>query len=140
MMTAGVEDVLWLHQRVGIRVVFDAHHFMCYNPDQLEMTDAARRCIETWNSWDAAPKIHFASPRTDWGFRHGSGGNGRAPNWRAHAEFIDPFSFIQFFRPLVNLAPDVMIEAKAKDVALMQLRRDLVKYAPDLTTLFSLSQ
>ena len=134
----GVKDVLWLHKRVGIRVVFDAHHFSCYNPDRLELTDAARQCLATWSSWDAVPKVHFASPRTDWGFRHGSTENGRSPNWRAHAEFIDPFSFIQFYRPLAELAPDVMIEAKAKDVALLQLRRDLIEYAPDLAELYGL--
>jgi UV DNA damage endonuclease len=135
----GVRDVLWLHQSVGIRVVFDAHHFTCYNPDGLEIADAARQCLATWSTWDAVPKVHFASPRTDWGFRHGSAGNGRSPNWRAHAEFIDPFSFIHFYRPLAELAPDVMIEAKAKDVALLQLRRDLVEYAPDLAELYGLS-
>jgi UV DNA damage endonuclease len=29
----GVKDVLWLHERIGARVVFDAHHHLCYNQE-----------------------------------------------------------------------------------------------------------
>jgi UV DNA damage endonuclease len=135
----GVGDVLWLHDRIGARVTFDVHHFHCHNPDGMATLEAAQVCLETWQGWTARPKVHFSSPRTDWGFRHGSEDGPRAPNWASHAEFADPFAFIAFYQPLVDAAPDVMLEAKAKDVAVAQLRRDLVRYTPDLAAAFGLS-
>ena len=39
---------------------------------------------------------------------------------------------------LRDQAPDVILEAKAKDVAVMQLRSDLVRYARDLAAIFGL--
>lgn len=144
----GVADALWLHRRLGLRVVFDAHHFHCHNPDGLDMLEAAHACLATWEGWDARPKIHFSSPRTDWGFRHGSGEKGRRPDWKAHAEFVDPFAFVAFYRALLGSGrwgrlelarmPDVLLEAKAKDIAVTQLRQDLVRYAPDLAAVFGL--
>jgi UV DNA damage endonuclease len=131
-----VEDTLWLHERAGARLVFDAHHHHCYNPNGMDLVEAARACLATWDERPGRPKVHFSSPRTDWGFRYGSEGNSRAPNWSSHAEFADPFAFIDFYRSIVALAPDVILEAKAKDVAVMQLRRDLVRYAPDLAAVF----
>jgi len=66
--------------------------------------------------------------------------SGLAPYWTAHAEFADPFAFIEFYRPLADAAPDVILEAKAKDVAVAQLRRDLVRYAPDVAGVFNLAE
>lgn len=134
----GVGDLLALHEEVGVRAVFDAHHFRCHNPDGLDPTEAARACLATWEDWDARPKVHFSSPRTDWGFRYGSEEEPSPPNWAAHAEFADPFSFIDFYRPLVGMAPDVVLEVKAKDIAVKQLRDDLINYAPDLAEVFGL--
>jgi UV DNA damage endonuclease len=133
-----VEDVLWLHERIGVRAVFDAHHHLCFNSGGMDLAEAARGCLATWQGWDARPKVHFSSPRTDWGFRHGSEERSRTPNWSSHAEFADPFAFVAFYRTIADQAPDVILEAKAKDVAVMQLRRDLVRYAPDLAAVFGL--
>jgi UV DNA damage endonuclease len=135
-----VRDVLWLHQRLGVRVVFDAHHFRIHRPEGMELAEAARACLRSWDGWEARPKVHYSSPRTDWGFRHGSEASRRAPDWKSHAEFVDPFAFIAFYRQIADVAPDVMLEAKAKDVAVLQLRRDLMRYAPDLAQVFGLQE
>ena len=132
----GASDVLWLHERVGVRAVFDVHHHHCCNPAGMPGIEAARACLETWRGWAARPKVHFSSPRTDWGFRYGSCEEPNTPRWTAHAEFADPFGFIAFYRTIVDARPDVMLEAKAKDIALLQLRRDLARHAPDIATLF----
>jgi UV DNA damage endonuclease len=134
----GVEDVLWLHGRIGVRAVFDVHHHLCFNPTGMSLMEAARACLATWQGWGVRPKVHFSSPRTDWGFRYGSQEKPRTPNWSSHAEFADPFAFIAFYRAIADLAPDVILEAKAKDVAVMQLRRDLLRYAPDVAAIFGL--
>ncbi len=142
----GVMDVLWIHRRTGVRVVFDAHHFNLHNPDGMEEIESVRAALATWQAWDARPKIHISSPRTDWGYRgYGYGmetddEGPRTPNWASHAEFVDPFAFITFYRRLlaaqIELLPDVMLEAKAKDVAVLELRRALARHAPDLAALF----
>jgi UV DNA damage endonuclease len=133
-----VEDVLWLHDRIGIRVIFDVHHHHCYNRRDLQTAEAARLCLATWQGWAARPKVHFSSPRTDWGFRHGSKEQASQPRWSSHAEFADPFAFIDLYRSVADGAPDVILEAKAKDVAVQQLRRDLQRYAPHLARIFGL--
>ena len=141
-----VPDLLWLHERTGVRLVFDVHHHHCYNPGGMENAQAASACLSTWRGWDVRPKVHFSSPRTDWGYRDGSSDTARAPNWAAHAEFVDPFAFATFYRLAADAAhsvgvapPDVILEAKAKDVAVLQLRRDLVAYARDVSAFFSLN-
>ncbi|MGD1992939.1 MAG: UV DNA damage repair endonuclease UvsE [Anaerolineae bacterium] len=134
-----VQDVLWLHERTGVRAVFDLHHFHLYNRGEMIATEAARAAMATWTGWAARPKIHFSSPRTDWGFRYGSEAEPRLPNWQAHAEFADPFAFAAFYRSVADVAPDVMLEAKAKDVAVQQLRQSLVRYAPDVASIFQLN-
>lgn len=51
------------------------------------------------------------------------------PVWTGHADFIHPFDFISFWRMVGPLDVDVMLEAKAKDLALLRLRKDLARYA-----------
>jgi UV DNA damage endonuclease len=52
-----------------------------------------------------------------------------------HSDFIDPFTLIDLLRNAraANLRPfDIMLEAKAKDLALLRLREQLARFAPDL--------
>lgn len=57
----------------------------------------------------------------------------RSPRPTQHADFIDPFAFIAFLRQAQGLRDfDVMLEAKAKDLALLRLRDDLGRFAPGL--------
>jgi hypothetical protein len=80
--------------------------------------------------------MRFSSPRTDWGSRYASVERSRARSWSSHAEFADPFAFISFYQGVADHAPDVLLEAKAKDVAVMQSRRDLARYAPGWAAVF----
>ncbi len=61
------------------------------------------------------------------------------PIWTGHADFLNPFEFITFLRAASHLLCDVMLEAKAKDLALIRLRRDLARYAPDVATRFGVA-
>ena len=126
-----VDDVLWLHVRTGVRVVFDWHHDRCNPSRARDAAEAFAAAYETWPT-SVRPKVHLSSPRTE--LRTvGSGRSARlvAPLLDQHADFVSPWDAAA----LLSAAPgpvDVMLEAKAKDLALLWLRDQLRRVAPDL--------
>ena len=138
-------DVLWIHQHTGVRLVFDYQHFWCLNPERLSMLETLRAMLDTWPD-GVRPKIHFSTPRTE--LREISRKNrktGRtekvrlAPVWTGHADFCNPFEFLTFMRTASELEFDVMLESKAKDLALARLRPDMLRYADDVASRFGLA-
>jgi UV DNA damage endonuclease len=162
-------DALWVHERTGVRLVFDYQHFWCLNPERLEMRATLEKFLGTWPD-DVRPKIHFSSPRTE--MREvkraitakqraaAKAGKGRAkkgevtkapvkatarvktvllpPIWTGHADFTNPFEFATFMRMAEGLEFDVMMEGKSKDISLLKLRPDLLRYAPDVAARFGI--
>ena len=135
----GVADTAWISQRTGIRLIFDNLHHHNYNPPRIPMRDALTCCLATWPATER-PKVHFSSPRTEMRVaEHLDPQTGRrlqvlqAPLWTRHSDYIHPFEFVDFVRAAQGLRDfDVMLEAKAKDLALLRLRVDLARFAPDL--------
>lgn len=131
----GVADTLWVHERTGLPVVFDNLHHRVNNPAGWPVRDALAACLATWPA-HVRPKVHYSSPRTDWLVaqrRVGEAPEVRRTRWVYHSDYVNPFEFIDFLRAAEGLpAFDVMLEARAKDLALGQLRDDLHLYAPDL--------
>lgn len=119
-----VEDCLWVHTRTGAPVVFDHHHHRL-NPGALDDVRAAVLALESWPD-DVTPKIHFSSPRLD-ARQVGRGARARTepPLLRQHADYIDPWTFADLMDALSDWRFDVMVEAKAKDLAVLKLRSDL---------------
>ncbi|RIY03775.1 UV DNA damage repair endonuclease UvsE [Aureimonas flava] len=129
-------DTLWIHERTGVRLVFDHQHFWCLNPDGLDLRATVLAMVGTWPLGEVA-KVHYSSPRTQFLERRvvdkGTGRKGSRlvpPVTTGHADFVNPFEFAQFLSSVEGVAFDVMLEAKAKDVALFRLRGDVVRYAP----------
>ena len=138
-------DVLWIHEHTGVRLIFDHQHHWCFNPEGLPLVDAVRRILATWPE-GVRPKLHFSSPRTELREirrKNRKTGNAEtallAPVWTGHADFVHPFEFCTFMRSVPDLVFDVMLEAKAKDLALVRLRPDMLRYAPDVAARFGLS-
>ena len=112
----GANDVLRASAAAGTPVVLDLFHHRVYaGPDaEPSMPGLIRRAAATWDLVrDGVPKIHYSSQA-----------EGQRPG--AHAEYVDPAEFARF----LTLAPaevqfDCMLEAKAKDRALFQLRETL---------------
>jgi len=128
-----------------VRLVFDHQHHWCLNPERLEVRPTVERFLRTWQAGER-PKIHFSSPRTE--LREVKRKNRttgksetvlRPPVWTGHADFVSPFEFFQFLRGTRGLVYDVMLEAKAKDLALLRLRRDIPRYAPEEAERFGLT-
>lgn len=128
----GLSDVLRLAEPAGLRVVWDILHHRCHDPAQMSNRDALAAALATWPDAQT-PKIHFSSPRLDVAVRTVRSGRRVErrlvlPQLRAHADLIDPIGFEAFLRD----APagrdfDIMLEAKAKDVALLRLREQLAE-------------
>ena len=135
----GVRDALWVSARAGIPVVFDRLHHRLKGWDEMPEQDALAACLGTWPA-GVRPKIHWSTPRTEWLVEEQGADTAprvRQTRWMYHSDYVNPFEFIDFVaaasRNLGALVPfDVMLEARAKDLALAQLRRDLARYAPDL--------
>ncbi len=163
-------DVLWIHERTGVRCVFDYQHHWCLNPAGLDMVETLKKFLATWPDPAIRPKVHFSSPRTE--LREvvrdvkppkpkPGAKPARArkvdpeeitkapvkekarkktvllpPIWTGHADFTNPFEFARFMRDAQGLEFDVMMEGKAKDVSLLKLRPDLLRYAPDVAARF----
>jgi UV DNA damage endonuclease len=138
-------DVLWIHGHTGVRLVFDYQHFWCFNPERLHLLDTLRAILGTWPD-GVRPKIHFSTPRTELReVARKSRTSGKtekvyaAPVWTGHADFCNPFEFATFMRTASGLVFDVMLESKAKDLALIRLRPDMLRYAEDVAARFGLA-
>src|SRR3954447_3457673 len=119
----GLTDVLRLSERIGRPVVWDILHHHCHDPAGIPAREALGRALATWPA-GVTPKIHYSSPRTAVEARKGKV---VLPALRAHADLIDPIGFAYFLEHTARGLRDfdVMLEAKAKDLALLRLREQL---------------
>jgi len=141
-----VSDVLWIHERTGVRLVFDYLHHWCLDRVGIDQHEALAACLATWPA-EVTPKMHYSSPRTEMRLlERKNKATGKVervqapPVWSGHADYLNPFEFISFMRGAAALRPfDVMLESKLKDLALLRLRSDLARYAPDVAARFGLA-
>ena len=164
-------DVLWIHERTGVRLVFDYQHFWCLNPERLDLRDTFEKFIASWPE-GCRPKMHFSSPRTEMREvkrkiapkeREANKAAGKVrvkkgetlaaplkagakiktvllpPIWTGHSDFTNPFEFSTFMRMAEGLDFDVMMEGKSKDLSLLKLRGDLLRFAPDVAARFGIT-
>lgn len=122
-------DLRLIHRECGVRLVFDNLHHLVLNPQGISLRDALSHSLETWPA-GVVPKVHFSTPRTEMKTLGGSP-RIKAPTWTEHSDFINPFDFMEFLRITHDLGVfDVMLEAKARDLALIKLRQDIRRFAP----------
>jgi UV DNA damage endonuclease len=121
--TYALAQVLDLHRRTGAPVVWDILHHHCNDPDGVPDREALGSALATWPD-GVRPKIHYSSPKTAVEVQKKK--KVVLPQLRAHADMIDPIGFEHFLRETAaGLDFDVMLEAKAKDLALLRLREQL---------------
>lgn len=126
----GLADVLRLSERIGRPAVFDVLHHHCHDPAGIPDDEALALACATWPA-GVTPKLHWSSPRTTVDERRTKVGRRVerelvAAPLRAHADLVDPIAFEWFLRHTVaGRDVDVMLEAKAKDLALLRLREQL---------------
>ncbi|MCC5832505.1 MAG: UV DNA damage repair endonuclease UvsE [Chlamydiales bacterium] len=102
-------DLLPLCRRLRIPFVYDVHHHRCL-PDGMGEEEAT---LESLKTWKREPLFHLSSPLEGW--------KGPLPN--RHHDYIDPADFPSFWLEIDPLTVD--IEAKAKELAIFRLIKDL---------------
>jgi UV DNA damage endonuclease len=128
--TFALTDVLRLSERIGRPVVWDILHHHCNDPDGIPDREALELALATWPD-GVTPKIHYSTPKTAVEERRRRVGRRIErrivlPQLRAHADTIDSIAFEHFLtETAAGLRFDAMLEAKAKDVALLALRSAL---------------
>jgi UV DNA damage endonuclease len=113
--TYNAEETLAACEREGIPFVFDYHHHMA-NQCDTPLEVLLPRMFATWAGRGMPPKMHISSPKT-------------AKEFRSHADFVSVEFIMPFLKLLLEFGADVdfIIEAKAKDQALLKLVDDLAK-------------
>ncbi len=135
--TFSLAHVMALHRRTGLKVVWDILHHHCNDPDGIADREALELACSTWPG-GVRPKIHYSTPKTAMEERRKKVGRRVERTWvlpqlRAHADVIDPIGFEHFLRETAaGLEFDVMLEAKAKDLALLRLREQMAARGFDL--------
>jgi UV DNA damage endonuclease len=101
-------DLLPVCSATGLPLVYDVHHHRCLS-DDLTIEDVTGLAVKTWNR---EPLFHISSPKYGW----------QAKDIKSHHDFIDARDMPQDWR---NLEITVEVEAKAKEIAILKLQRDL---------------
>ena len=101
-----IKDLMYVHERTGVPLVFDFHHHTC-NPGDMTHKEALELAISTWPK-GITPVVHYSSARRI---------EDPKAKIQAHADYI--YEQIDTF----GYDVDVMLECKAKEVALLEYRK-----------------
>ena len=108
-----IEDCLEISEKINIPVVFDTHHFECYkllhkDEEFKEPEYYMPLILETWNKRGIKPKFHISEQ-----------GSGRIGH---HSDYVETIpDYLLEIPEKYNQDIDIMIEAKAKELAIFHL-------------------
>ena len=109
--TYTVADLAPICEDLHIPLVFDVHHHRC-KPGGLTLEEATVLSRRSWDHVGREPYFHISSPLKGW--------QGKDP--RPHADYIDPHDFPDCWK---GFDVTVDVEAKAKELAVLQLQKQL---------------
>ena len=109
-------DAYNLCEKLKLPHVLDIHHYKVYNPNNPLTSENIKQIFSTWHQ--KKPKIHLSSPK-----------NPNEP--RAHADYINIEDFVWFYRMAKEFDYDIMLEAKAKELAVFKFRNDFKELTLD---------
>lgn len=98
-----VKDLMYIHEKTGIPIVFDYHHHKFCTGDLTE-EQALKLAVSTWPI-DIVPAVHYSESA-----------DGRKP--QAHSDYI--FQRIDTY----GIEVDIVVEAKKKDLTILKYKQD----------------
>ncbi|MBF0235026.1 MAG: UV DNA damage repair endonuclease UvsE, partial [Desulfamplus sp.] len=104
------EDLFPVCSEMNIPLTYDVHHHRCFK-DRFTVEQATELCLETWNR---EPLVHISSPKNGW----------ESPDHRNHHDYIDLNDMPDFWLAM-NVDMTIEVEAKAKELAVLKLMKDL---------------
>ena len=102
------KDLLPLCAETNIPLVYDVHHHRCLQ-DGMSVAKTTELALQTWNR---EPLFHLSSPLNGWASK----------SVHKHHDYIDPKDFPECW---TNLDITIEIEAKAKELAVLKLKKHL---------------
>ena len=99
-----VKDLMFIHERTGIPIVFDYHHHK-FNSGGLSEKEALELAISTWPE-AVKPIVHYSESKR---LHEGN----ESIKEQAHSDYINELP------DLYNNNVDVMVEAKAKELSIL---------------------
>ena len=108
-----IQDCLDVSKNIGIPVVFDTHHYVCYNYFHKDETQRPAdyyipMILNTWKLRNIKPKFHVSEQ-----------GSGRCGH---HSDYIEVIpEYLLEIPEKYNTQIDIMIEAKMKEQAIFKL-------------------
>ena len=104
-----VKDLMYIHERIGIPIVFDYHHHKFCTGDLSEQ-EALELAISTWPK-DIKPIVHYSESKA---LHEGN----QKVKPQAHSDYINELP------NLYGNDVDVMVESKAKELAIIPFIKD----------------
>ena len=99
-----VKDLMYIHERIGIPIVFDYHHHK-FNTGDLSEEEALKLAMTTWPD-GITPEVHYSESKA----LHENNNNIKP---QAHSDYINKLP------NTYGMDVDVMVEAKAKELAIL---------------------
>ena len=103
-----VKDLMYIHKRIGIPIVFDYHHHK-FNTGGLTEEEALKLAATTWG--DITPAVHYSESKS----------------LHENNDKIKPQAHSDYITDEINtygVDVDIMIEAKAKELTLLTYRSE----------------
>ena len=99
-----VKDLMYIHKKIGIPIVFDYHHHT-FNTGDLSEQQALELAMSTWPK-NITPAVHYSESKA----LHE---NNTKLKPQAHSDYINAIP------NTYNMGVDIMVEAKQKDLAIL---------------------
>jgi len=99
-----VQDLMYVHEKTGIPIVFDFHHYDCH-PGELSKNESLNLAMSTWPK-GIIPVVHMSSSKRNY--------EDSTAKVIAHADYI--YDEI----PTTGIPFDVVVEAKMKEDAVLR--------------------
>lgn len=108
-----LDDVISISNSCGIPVLLDIHHHNCKNKGEFNIAPLIPQIVSSWSNTAIIPKCHISSGLTSFMDKR-------------HDEFISPSDFYAFCDLVKDITVDLMVEAKGKEQAVLQLKKLLL--------------